>query len=187
VPKVELGGAWPDVAPTRRDFKKIDRALTRHETLRAGFQQVLDVHATLRTPVWRAAWAEREIAVRALPPADADALRASARAAAEGDYEITLVVVAYDRAENDLDRGEKSIWRLSLIDEAGVETPASEITRDRRPRDVLRTEVASYGDFAEVYLARFPRTAAALHPGARRVQLKIAGTRGRIIMTWESS
>ena len=186
VPKVPLGHGWPATPPTAHDFKKIDRQLTRHATLRAGFQQVLDVHATLRTPAWRAAWAEREIEVRALPPAEADALRAEARAAAEGDYEVTLVVVAYERAENDLDHGERSIWRLALINDAGVETPASEIKRDRRPRDVLRTEVATYGDFAEVYLARFPRTADVLHPGAKQVQLKIAGTRGRVVLTWEA-
>ena len=186
-PPVALDGAWPSEPLTADDFKKIDRQLTRHAILRAGFQQVLDVHATLRTPRWRAAWAEREIAVRALPEADAVGLRAEARAAAEGDYEVTLVVVAYERAENDLDHGERSIWRLSLIDDAGVETAASDIVRDRRPRDVLSTELATYGDFAEVYVARFPRNAAALRPGAREVSLKIAGTRGRVVLTWKAS
>lgn len=184
-PPVALDGAWPASAPTAAGFKKIDRQLTRHEILRAGFQQVLDVHATLRTPLWRAAWAEREIEVRALPAAEAEGLRAAARATADGDYELTLVVVAYEHEENDLDHGERSIWRLSLIDDSGVETAASEIVRDRRSRDVLRAEVATYGDFAEVYVARFPRTAAVLHPGARQVSLKIAGTRGRVVLTWK--
>ena len=185
-PRVDLAGAWPAQPPSADEFKKIDRRLTRRATLRAGFQQVLDVHATLRTPRWRAAWAEREIAVRDLPPADAETLRAEARAAAEGDYEVTLVVVAYERSENDLDRGERSIWRLSLVDDGGVETPAAEVVRDRRPRDVLRAEVASYGDFAEVYVARFPRAANVLRPDAEQVTLKIAGTRGRVELTWKA-
>ncbi|HVV84681.1 MAG TPA: hypothetical protein VHE35_16560 [Kofleriaceae bacterium] len=183
-PTVDLTSTWPD-APRAQDFKKIDKAWTRHAVLRTAFQQVLDVHATFRSPAWRAAWAEREIAVRGLPADEADQLRAEARAAADGDYEITLVAVTYDREENDFDHGDRSVWRVSLVDDAGVETPAAEITRDRRPPDVLRTEVATYGDFAQVYLARFPRSANVLHPGAKRVSLKIAGTRGRVLLTWQ--
>ncbi len=185
-PAVDLAGAWPTPAPAAAQFKRIDRDLTRRAVLRSAFQQVLDVHATLRTPAWRAAWAEREIEVRALPAPEAATLRAEARAAADGDYEVTLVVVTYEREENDLDHGERSIWRLSLIDDGGLETPASEIVRDRRSRDVLRTEVASYGDFAEVYLARFPRAANVLRPGARSVAVKLAGTRGRVVLTWQA-
>ncbi len=183
---VDLAGAWPEPAAAAQPFRKVDRAWTRRAVLRAGFQQVLDVHATLRSPAWRAAWAEREIRVRGLPATEADGVRAAARTAAEGDYEFTLVVVTYDRAENDLDRGERSIWRLALIDDAGHETAASEVVRDRRPTDVLRTEVATYGDFAEVYVARFPRAAAVLHPGARQVQLKMSSTRGRAVLTWQA-
>ena len=183
---VDLAGTWPTEPATGEDFAGIDRQWTRRAVLRAGFQQVLDVHATFRSPAWRAAWAERQIAVRALPPPEADELRAAARTAADGDYEVTLVVIAYDRAENDLDRGERSMWRLSLIDDAGRETSASEIVRDRRPRDVLRTEFRTYGDFAEVYVARFPRSAEVLRPGARQLSLKIAGSRGRVVLTWHA-
>ena len=183
---VDLAGAWPEPTAPRQPFAKVDRAWTRRAVLRAGFQQVLDVHATLRSPAWRAAWAEREIRVRGLPATEADGVRAAARAAADGDYELTLVVVTYDRAENDLDRGLRSIWRLALIDDAGHETTASEVIRDRRPTDVLRTEVATYGDFAEVYVARFPKAAAVLHPGARRARLKLSSTRGRVILTWHA-
>ncbi len=183
---VDLAGTWPTEPATADDFAGVDRQWTRREVLRGGFQQILDVHATLRSPAWRAAWAERQIAVRALPLPEADELRATARTAADGDYEVTLVVIAYDRAENDLDRGERSMWRLSLIDDAGRETPAAEIVRDRRPRDVLRTEIRTYGDFAEVYVARFPRSAEVLRPGARQVSLKIAGSRGRVVLTWHA-
>lgn len=184
-PLVDLSGTWPDGARAR-DFSRIDRHWTRRAVLRAGFQQVLDVHATLRAPAWRAAWAERDIEVRDLSAPDAEAARAAARVAADGDYEVTLVVVAYDRAENDLDRGERSIWRLALVDDHGAETAPVAVVRDRRPRDVLRTEVATYGDFAEVYLARFPRAANVLRPDAREVSLKIAGTRGRVVLTWKA-
>ena len=181
---VDLAGAWPAAAPAARDFTRLDRALTRRAVLHRQFQQVVEVNATLRTPAWRAAWAEREIAVRALPAPDAEALRAEARTTADGDYEIAMVVVTYEPEENDLDRGERSIWRVALIDDAGVETPASEIVRDRRTKDVLKSEFPTYGDFAEVYVARFPRSAGVLHPGARKVELKLASTRGRVVLTW---
>ena len=184
---VDLAGAWPAAQPAAPDFAGIDRALTRRAVLQRQFQQVLEVNATLHTPAWRAAWAEREIAVRALPLPDADALRAEARAAAEGDYEVAMVVVTYEPEENDLDRGERSIWRVALIDDAGAETPAGQIVRDRRSRDVLKSEFPTYGDFAEVYVARFPRSAGVLHPGARKVELKLASTRGRVVVTWRAA
>ena len=184
--EVDLAGAWPTAPATADQFAAVDRQWTRRAELRAGFQQVLDVHATLRSPAWRAAWAEREIAVRALPAPEAEALRTTARAAADGDYEVTIVVVAYERAENDLDRGARSVWRVALVDDAGRETPASEIVRDRRPRDVLRAELSTHGDFAEVYVARFPRSAEVLRPGAHQVSLKIAGSRGRVLLTWHA-
>jgi hypothetical protein len=180
-PPVALTDTWPTKAG---DYEDVNQAWTRTARMRGEYQQALEVHATFRSPEWRAAHAEREAEIRKLDGAGRDALVAAARTAAGGDYEVTLVVTTYDRSENDLHRGERSVWKLALVDDAGVETAPAKIVRDRRPREMLRAELPALGDFAEVYVARFPRTAAVLHEGARKVALKMWSAKGGIELIW---
>jgi hypothetical protein len=109
---------------------------------------------------------------------------AAARTAADGDYEVSLVMTTYERSENDLHRGDRSVWRVALVDDAGAETPPSKIVRDRRPTEVLRAEHPTLGDFATVYIVTFPRTAAVLHSGAKRVALRMWSVRGAVELVW---
>lgn len=178
---VALTETWPSQPGT---YDEVNRAWTRSATLRGSYQQVLQVHATFHAPEWRAAHAGREAAIRKLAGPAREALYTAARTAAAGDYEVALVVTTYDRSENDLHRGERSVWRVALVDDAGVETTPLAIVRDRRPIEVLRAELAELGDFAEVYVARFPRAAAVLRDGARRMALKISSPRGGVELVW---
>lgn len=180
-PPVALSDTWPARAG---DYDDVNRAWTRTAKMRGPYQQALEVHATFRSPEWRAAHAGREARIRKLEGAARDALFAAARTAADGDYEVTLVVTTYDRSENDLHRGERSVWRLALVDDAGVETAPVKIERDRRPQEMLRAEVPTLGDFAQVYVARFPRSAAVLRPGARKLTLKMWSAKGGVALTW---
>jgi hypothetical protein len=182
-PPVTLSAAWPAQAG---DYDDVNRAWTRTAGLRGQYTQALEVHATFRSPEWRAAHARREASIRKLDGAARDALFAAARTASDGDYEVTLVVTTYDRSENDLHRGARSVWKLALVDDAGVETAPIEVERDRRPLEVLRAEVAELGDFAQVYVARFPKTAAVLHDGARQVTLKMWSVKGGVAMVWSA-
>lgn len=180
---VTLSETWPDRAG---DYDDVNQAWTRTAKLRGSYQQALEVHATFRSPEWRAAHAGREAAIRKLDAAARDALFAEARTAAAGDYEITLVVTTYDRSENDLHRGERSVWRLALVDDAGVETAPIKVVRDRRPLEILRAELPMLGDFAEVYVAKFPHTAAVLRDGASKVALKMWSVKGGVELVWTS-
>jgi hypothetical protein len=76
------------------------------------------------------------------------------------------------------------VWRLALVDDAGVETAPLKIERDRRPQEMLRAEVPTLGDFAQVYVVRFPRSAAVLRAGARKVTLKMWSAKGGVALTW---
>lgn len=183
-PPVRLGEAWPE---RTGDFDAVSRTWTRTARLRGAYQQALEVHATFRSPEWRAAHASREAEIRKLGDAARAALIAAARTAAAGDYEVALVVTTYDRAENDLHRGDRSVWRLALVDDAGVETAPLKVVRDRRPADVLRAELPEVGDFATVYVASFPRTAAVLRDGARRVALKMWSAKGGVELVWAAA
>lgn len=180
---VTLSDTWPDRAG---DYDDVNRAWTRTARLRGSYQQALEVHATIHSPEWRAAHAGREASIRKLGGAGRDALFAAARTAAAGDYEVVLVVTTYDRSENDLHRGDRSVWRLALVDDAGVETAPLKVVRDRRPPEILRAELPMLGDFAEVYVATFPRTAAVLRDGAHQVALKMWSVKGGVSLVWSS-
>jgi hypothetical protein len=76
------------------------------------------------------------------------------------------------------------VWRLALVDDAGVETAPTRIVRDRRPVEILRAELPMLGDFATVYVATFPRAANVLHDGAKQVSLRMWSTRGSVELRW---
>jgi hypothetical protein len=182
-PPVKLTEAWPAQAG---DYDDVNQAWTRSAKMRGPYQLALEVHATFHSPEWHAAHAGREASIRKLDGAARDALFAAARAAAGGDYEVALVVTTYDRAENNLHRGDRAVWKLALVDDAGVEITPAKVVRDRRPLEILRAELPELGDFAEVYVARFPRTSAVLRDGAQQVTLKLWSVKGSVSMIWSA-
>jgi hypothetical protein len=180
---LKLTDAWP-AQPS--EFEDANKAWTRKVVLRGEYQQALELYATFHSPEWRAARAAEDVKMRGLSGASADAVIAAAKVAAEGDYEFTLIMTTYERSENDLHRGDRSVWRLVLVDDAGHETPPSKIVRDKRPPEILRAELPVLGDFATVYVVTFPRTAGVLHEGARRVSLRMWSARGAVELVWSA-
>ncbi len=178
---VPLSASWPERSG---EYEDVTAAWTRRAVLRGQYQQVLELYGTFRSPTWRAAYAEREARIRKVEGAARDALFAKAKLAAEGDYEIALVVTTYDRTENDLQRGDRSVWRLALVDDKGIETPPSSIVRDKRPLEVLKVELPEVNEFAEVYVATFPRSANVLRDDARRMTFKMWSPRGGVELAW---
>lgn len=181
---IALTETWPARAG---DYEDVNAAWTRKAILRGEYQQALEIYATFRSPEWRAARAAHDVRMRKLEGAAADAVFAAARTAADGDYEVALVMTTYERSENDLHRGDRSVWRLALVDDAGLETPPTKIVRDQRPPEILRAEFPHLGDFATVYVATFPRTASVLHADARRVALRMWSARGSVELAWARS
>jgi hypothetical protein len=180
-PAPVLDDAWPERPGA---YDEVTATWTRSGSFRADYQLVAEVHALLKAPAWRAAWvAERAAKGRLAAPAR-DELMTAQRQAHEEAFEVVLVVTTWDRRENDLDRGARSVWRVVLVDGAGREIEPIDIRRDRRPDMVLRTEYRGYGDFARAYVARFPRSAALLGPGVTRVGLRMSSPRGGIELTW---
>ncbi len=176
---VDLSGTWPAQVD---DYAAANQAWTRRATLRADFSLTLEVYATFHAPPWHAARAAREARLRGGPT---EAITTAARAAADGDLEFALVVTTHDRAENDLDRGDRSVWRLALVDAAGVEVAPTEIVRDKRPDAVLRSELPAFGDFAVAYRVRFPRSPSLIGPGVRQLTLKMWSNAGAVALRWD--
>jgi hypothetical protein len=182
-PPVDLSGQWPAMA---EDYETVTARWTRQASLRDQYQEILELAAVFKSPQWRAAHASRDAYFRKLTGAARDQRMAQAQAEMAGPYEIELLVTTWDRRENDLDRGKKSVWHVVLVDEQGNEIEPLEIVKDKRPTFTIRADFPALGDFATAYIARFPRTTPLLGPNARLLRLRMSGTRGGIELAWAS-
>ena len=180
-PTVRLAEDWPAAV---RDYDVVVRDWTRKVQLHASYQEVCELVATLKSAEWRAAYATRDADLRGLVGPGREQHIAQARAEVAGPYEIEVMLTTWDRNENDLDRGKKSVWRIALIDERGHEIEPLEIVKDRRPAFVVRAEFPALGEFARPYIARFSRTAAIFGPGIKQVRLRMSSTRGAVEVAW---
>jgi len=180
-PSVRLTEDWPTPP---RGYDAVVRDWTRKAQLHANYQEVCELVATFKSAEWRAAFATRDADVRGLAGPAREQRIAEARVEVAGPYELEVMLSTWDRRENDLDRGKKSVWRVVLIDEHGQEIEPLEIVRDRRPAFVVRAEFPLLGEFAVPYVARFPRTTPIFGPSARQVRLRMSSTRGGVEVAW---
>lgn len=183
-PAVRLTEDWP---VTTREYASVVRDWTRKGQLHASYQEVCELVATFKSAEWRAAFAEHDADIRGLVGEDRAQRIAQSRAEVAGPYELEIMLTTWDRRENDLDRGKKSVWRIVLIDESGQEIEPLEIVRDRRPAFVVRAEFPALGEFATPYIARFPRTRPIFGPSTKHVRLRMSSTRGGLEVDWKSS
>jgi hypothetical protein len=178
---VRLTTDWP--AQTR-DYDDVTDEWTRSTSLRGSFQEILELSATFKSPEWRAAYAARDADHRRLQGAPRDQRMAQARAEMEGPWEVELLVTSWDRRENVLDRGTRSVWHVALVDDGGNEILPLEIVKDKRPPLTLREDFPAFGDFATAYIARFPRTATVMGPGVKQLRLRMSSSRGGVELVW---
>jgi hypothetical protein len=179
---VNLDGTWPEKPGGYRD---VHEQWTRHGTRRTYESMVFEVYATFKSPAWHAAHANYMADRQNMSNAARAALLAQTRQACETEpYEVHLLVTTQDRRENDLIKGKRSVWRVVLVDQNGNEIEPISIQRDRRPREVIAAEFPHFGDFAEPYIARFPRDTALLGPGIERFSLKMGSARGGVELIW---
>jgi hypothetical protein len=180
-PPVRLVDDWPSEVG---EYDDITDLWTRKTILRGQYQEVLELAATFKSPEWRAASAAQDAERRGLGGPARDARMAQAKADAAGPYEFELMVTTWDRRENDLDRGKKSIWRVVILDEQGNEIEPLEIVKDKRPAFAIRAEFPALGDFATAYIVRFARTPPLLGPDVKRLRLRMSSVRGAAELVW---
>jgi hypothetical protein len=180
-PVVRLTEDWPT---TIRDYGDVVDDWTRKAQLRGEYQEVCELVATLKSPEWRASHAVHDAEIRGLTGDARAQYVAKSQADIAGPYELEVMVTTWDRRENDLDRGKKSVWRVVLINEQGQEIEPLEIIKDRRPVYVVRAEFPALGEFATPYIARFPHSAAVLGPSAKEVRLRMSSPRGGLEVQW---
>ncbi len=180
---IRLSEEWP-AEPA--EYEQAYEHWTRSGTVRQGYDQVLSVHGTFKSPAWRAAYVRERAETLMLPPNERAQLLATQRQEASEYHELELLVSTYHREENDLVKGERSVWRLALVDDEGNEVAPVAILKDRRPENVIRAEYPDMSDFDTAYVIRFPRTIDILGNGARRFSLKMASPRGGTELIWQA-
>ena len=136
---VSLDGTWPD-RPAQLD--DATRTWTRRGDSYAPLSQhknhLLEVHATLKAPAWRTAYAHHLARQQGLSSKARAELIERERAADNEAYEVELVVATYDRQTNDLQKNLKSHWHIALTDADGNRVRPLSIKRDRRPSAEIR-------------------------------------------------
>jgi hypothetical protein len=180
---VRLTEDWPTQV---RSYDDVVTSWTRKAQLHANYQEVCELVATFKSAEWRAAHANHEADIRGLTGTTREQYLSQSRADAAGPYELEVMLTTWDRRENDLDRGKKSVWRVVLIDESGQEIAPLEIVKDRRPAYVVRAEFPDLGEFATPYIARFPRSSPLFGPAAKQVRLRMSSTRGGVEVDWKA-
>ena len=163
------------------EYEKVTTDWTRKAQVRERYQEALTVHVTYKSLAWRQAFAKKTANDRGLEGAAREQHLAQAQADDAGPLEFQLIVITWDRRENDLERGKKSVWRVRLLDDQGMEVEPLEIVRDKRPDYIIRAEFPQMTSFARAYVARFPRDKIA---DPTKVRLHMSSPRGGIRLVW---
>lgn len=180
---ITLTDTWPSKT---RDYSDVVRDWTRSGALHRDLETMISIDATFESTEWRAAYVAERTRREDLPAGDAAALLSAQKQANAESYEFELLVSTHDPRWNDLQKGERSMWRLALMNDRGEQVTPTLIKRERRPDAVVRAWFPRMGDFAEAYTVRFPRTADLLGNGARALILRVSGPDGAVTLTWRS-
>ncbi len=182
-PPVAFSDAWPSRAG---DYDAVNERWTRSAKLTRDYDKILEVHATFKSPAWRAAYVSRRAKTEKMTRAAANELAAKERATASEVYEVELIVATYRFEEDDLSRGERSMWRVALVDDEGNELRPIEIVKDRRPFEVVRAYFPNHTQQHTPYVARFPRNVDLLGGGSRKFKLVVGSARGGVELVWRA-
>ncbi len=177
----------PPKTPSADDYVDQLKKWTRSGHLLADFDEALTVNATLRSPEFRAAYAEKWIRTFRVGPEEAPRTRERLLSEGADKWEFHIESSAHRWEINDF-TSRKSIWRVALVDDTGREVTAKEVvaTTDRRE---VETEFYPYANiFSRGWTMRFPKSlpdgSPLVGPQTRNVTLRIAGPMGTIDLVW---
>ncbi|MCP4446698.1 MAG: hypothetical protein GY811_15330 [Myxococcales bacterium] len=180
--RVRFTQEWPGTAG---DFEETSEHWTRRGVLRAPLEdqasQLMEVYATYLSTDWRASYVDRQCKLQRMSGERRLELEGEHQESAAKQHEVELLVTTYHPQHNDLHR-ERSIWRISLVDDSGNEISAQSVERDRRPREIVSAEFDNFGDFAEAYRVVFPAEPAILE--GKKFSLRVSSSLGIVEVEW---
>jgi hypothetical protein len=170
-----------------RDYDRVRETWTRHVKLVRDIGTVLELWATFKSPEFRQAYVQQYGELYGLSAEDRAQLRTAQLEAARGSYDFHVAAQSTEWKWNELEQKD-SVWKITLIDGAGNELPASSVTFEKLPELYLMRFFPNRTDFSRIYTVRFAREAASKFLGAAtgRLTFRVAGPLGAAEMTWES-
>jgi hypothetical protein len=162
-------------------YERVTTSWTRKAGMRERYQEALTVYVTFKSLQWREEFARKNGEDRGLEGPALEAQMAQAKADDAGPLEFQMIVITWDRRENDLDRGKKSVWRVRLLDDQGMEVEPLEIVRDKRPDYIISAEFPKMTNFARAYIARFPRDKIT---DLSKLRMHMSSPRGGVRLLW---
>jgi hypothetical protein len=186
-PKVVVSLDPPAAQPTAKDYVNLLKRWTRHGHIIADFDEALSVDATLHSPEFRAAYAEKFIDVYKLSPDDAARKRAELAAQIANIWEIHLNTAGHTWEVNEMLPSKKQ-WRLQLVDDKGRAVESSEVKLVRDRIEVEQEFYPQAGIFTRAWNVRFPRLmpdgSPLVGPDTKSLTLRIAGPKGSVDLVW---
>lgn len=170
---------WPS---SPRPYGDVYADWTRKGRIVSDYDRILTVSATFKSTEWRAAYVARRGAAERLPQAERNDLAKRQLAESQERFELQLLVNTYRREDNDLQKNQRSRWRIVLVDEQGNQIEPTEIRRDRRARGDLLNLFPDLDPQDEAYIASFPRSSSLLSQS--KFSLLIASLEGSVELTW---
>lgn len=180
-----------DAEPAGTSYQKTLERYTR--VTRIGSVDDLDtpivIGATLRSPAFQRAYAEHYLqAYKVNIPSERQMILERERAAADHGVSFWVRTTFHNYLWNDL-RPTAGKWRMVVVDENGMETPAEAIDglaiRDLTVPVLLSEPLDAY---SKMWLVRFPTMRSDGQPlvpaGARKIILRVAGPVGQTDLTW---
>ncbi|MGE0787076.1 MAG: hypothetical protein AB7S26_15490 [Sandaracinaceae bacterium] len=151
-------------------------------------QDVLHVTATFESWEFRWAYVVRYASDYSLTTEERTRLLRSSLSDAEDRHRFFVTMVGNRFTESDL-TGERSAWRVLLVDEAGRQTRPVEIDRMRSPGAAERVYFPTVNPQRHTYRIAFPTRhpngEPVIAPDAQRIRLRFTGAEGSVQLEWE--
>jgi hypothetical protein len=176
----------PRVSLTSDDYDDILEDWTRKDEIYDALDSVLFVFVTFHSPEFRKAFILRHPDVYG-PGSDEASRIALTNPTAELYHEFFISASTNDVTWNDLDKNEKSIWRVTLIGDGDevVEGTVEKVKTTANIREIY----PHITDFAKTYRVRFPLTGVSGKPiitsHTSHFTLRIASALGAAEMSWD--
>jgi len=174
------------------DYEDVYEAWTREADSFAWrrLADVLHVGATFQSWEFRTAYVARYAHDYAIEDRARDEMLRTTLADAREHHRFLVTLAGEHYREGDL-TGDRTAWRVLLVDASGTTTPAAEIDRVRRPTVPERVYFPIVSPYRETFRISFPTRredgSASIAPDSEGFTLMFTGARGRVELSWELS
>ena len=172
------------------DYDKVTARWTRRAEAYEYFESRIFAYATFKSWDFRQAQIARRSPSERLPSADVKRLVVAERTAVESGHTVFLAVHTHRWEWNHLEEtGDKALWRIRLVNDAGDSAAPVEIERLGTRNARYTALYPYYKDFYVGYMVRFPLASesgrAILAASTRSFSVRISGPQAAVDMKWE--